>query len=105
MGARQGRFLLRVYDKQVAMLDGVQFRYLRDLREIQVNGEPYSEDTLLVPSAAGHPATSVRFMGVDGSPIHASPLPGTAAVVDGMGGLVAAPHPEADHVEIDDHRS
>ena len=98
MGARQGRFFLRVYDKQVAMLDGAQFRYLRDLREIQVNGEPYSEDTLIVPSAAGYPATSVRFMGVGGSPIHASPLPGTAAVVDEMGVLIAAPHPEADAV-------
>lgn len=98
MDARQGRFFLRVYDKQVAMLDGAQFRYLRDLREIQVNGEPYSEDTLLVPSAAGYPPTSVRFMGVDGSPIQASPLPGTAAAVDEMGGLVAAPRPEADAV-------
>lgn len=98
MGARQGRFFLRVYDQQVAMLDGVQFRYLRDLREIQVNGEPYSENTLLVPSEAGYPATSVRFRGVDRSPIHASPLPGTVAMVDEMGGLIAAPRPEADAV-------
>ncbi len=98
MGARQGRFFLRVYDEQGAMLDGAQFRYLRDLREIQVNGEPYSHDTLLVPSAAGYPPTAVRFMGVDGSPIHASPLPGTAAVVDEMGGLIAALCPEADEV-------
>lgn len=96
--ARQGRFFLRVYDKQVAMLDGVQFRYLRDLREIQVNGEPYSEDTLLVPSATGYAPTFVRFMGVDGSLIHASPLPGTAAVVNDTGGLTAAPRPEADAV-------
>ncbi len=98
MDARQGRFFLRVYDKQLAMLDGAQFRYLSDLREIQVNGERYSEDTLLVPSATGYPPTSVRFMGVGGSPIHASPLPGTAAVVNEMGGLTAAPRPEADAI-------
>ena len=98
MDARQGRFFLRVYDKQVAMLDGAQFRYLRDLREIQVNGEPYSADALLVPSTAGYPPTSVRFVGIDGSPIHVSPLPGTAAVVNEMGGLIAAPRPEADAV-------
>ena len=98
MDARQGRFFLRVYDKQVAMLDGAQFRYLRDLGEIQVNGEPYSEDTLLVPSAAGYPPTSVRFVGIDGSPIHASQLPGPAAVVNEMGDLIAAPRPEADAV-------
>ncbi len=98
MDARQGRFFLRVYDKQVAMLDSAQFRYLRDLREIQMNGETYSEDTLLVPSAAGYPPTSVRFIGADRSQIHALPLPSTAAEVDEVGTLIAAPHPEADTV-------
>ena len=98
MGARQGRFFLRVYDERATMLDGAQFRYLRDLREIRVNGEPYSEDMLLAPPATGHPPTKVRFIGVDGAQVRVLPRPGTAAVADEMGGLVAERRPEADTI-------
>ena len=98
MDARQGRFFLRVYDEQGAMLDGAQFRYLRGLREIRLNGEPYSGDTLLVPTATGHPSTTVRFIGADGVPVHATLPPGAAGVEDGMGGLIAEPHPDADEI-------
>ena len=95
---RQGRFFVRVYDEQGAMLDGGQFRYLRGLREIRMNGEPYSEDTLLLPSATGHPPTTVRFIGAAGAPVHATLPPGAVAVEDGTGGLIAKPHPGADEI-------
>ena len=98
LDARQGRFFLRVYDEQGAMLDSGQFRYLRILREIRVNGKPYSEDTLLMPNATGHPPTTVQFIGVDGTPIHASAQPAAASVVDGIGDLIAEPHPDADEI-------
>ena len=98
MDARQGRFFLRVYDEQGAMLDGAQFRYLSGLREIRLNGAPYSEDTLLVPTATGHPPTTVRFIGVEGAPVHTTLRPGAAGVEDGMGGLIAEPHPDADEI-------
>ena len=108
MDARQGRFFLRVYDEQGAMLDSAQFRYLRDLQEIRLNGETYSEDTLLVPTATGHPPTTVRFIGADGVPVRATLRPGAAPVEDGMGGLIAEPHPDADEIscalEADDGR-
>ena len=98
MNARQGRFFVRVYDEQEAMLDGAQFRYLRGLREIRVNGEPYAEDTMLVPSATGHPPTKVRFIGADGLPLHAALPPGAMPMEDGTGTLIAEPHPDADEI-------
>ena len=54
LNGRQGRFFVRVYDDGAKLLDSGEFRYLRDLREIRVNGEPYSANTLFVPSSAGY---------------------------------------------------
>lgn len=95
---RQGRFFVRVYDEQGAMLDGTQFRYLGGLRQIRVNGEPYSEDTLLVPTAKGHPSTTVQFSGVDGLRVHATPPCSAAPLANEMSGLIAEPHPDADEI-------
>ncbi len=63
---RQGRFFVRVYDNNVELVDSGQFRYLRDIEEIRVNGHPYAENTLLLPPPTGHPPTEVRLIGVDG---------------------------------------
>ena len=98
LNGRQGRFFVRVYDEKGAMLDGGQFRYLRGLGEIRVNGEPYAEYTLLVPSSTGHPPTTVRFIGAAGEPVHATLPPGAVSVEDGTGGLIAEPHPDADEL-------
>ena len=96
---RQGRFFIRVYGKDSKLLDSEEFRYSADLREIRVNGEPYSEDALLVPSPTGHPPTEVQFVGVDGGTVH--PLltgDGIHAVVQSGGILIVAPHPQGDDV-------
>ena len=69
LNGRQGRFFIRVYDSQVKLLDSGEFRYFRDLKEIRVNGERYTEYTLLVPPATGHLPTKVRFVGIDGTAI------------------------------------
>ena len=101
LNGRQGRFFLRVYDELGAMLDGDQFRYLRGLREIRVNGEPYSENTLLVPPATGHPPTTVRFIGVDGLRVRSTLRPGAAPVEDGKDGLIVEARPDADEVSCE----
>ena len=61
---RQGRFFVRVYD-DTRLLDSGEFRYLRNLKEIRVNGEPYTKHTILVPASTGHPPTEVRFISFD----------------------------------------
>lgn len=95
LAGRQGRFFLRVYG-EAGLMDSDQFRYLRDLRELLVNEEPYTPQTLLVPPPTGHPPTEVRFGGADGSvlaPILRSP----AAHAEEVDGVVAVkPDPGGD---------
>lgn len=93
---REGRFFIRVYDAARKLLDSVEFRYCAALREIKVNGEPYSPDTLLVPTASGHRPTTVRLLGADGATL-APTLPNAAShatVRDGV--IVVEPHPDVD---------
>ena len=97
LNGRQGRFFVRVYDDGAKLLDHGELRYLRELREIRVNDEPYSANTLLVPPSAGHSPAEVQFVGTDGTAIQ--PKLGTAetyAAVQSRGILIVAPHPAGD---------
>ena len=97
LNGRQGRFFIRVYD-DTRLLDSGEFRYLRNLKEIRVNGEPYTEHTILVPSSTGHPPTKVRFIGVDGATVRPIlPLELTNAEAQG-GDLIVEPHPKEDDI-------
>ena len=98
MNGRQGRFFLRVYDVR-KLLDSGEFRYLRDLREVRVNGEPYSQNTLFVPTPAGYSKTEVRFISDDGAAIRPScDTVGTHTTVRSDGILEVAPHPDGDRI-------
>lgn len=101
LNGRQGRFFVRVYDEQIAMLDSGEFRYLRGLREIRVNGERYAEDTLLVPAATGHPPTTIRFVGIDDVRVGVVPSSGTMRVEDEKSSLIVEAHPDADEVRCE----
>ena len=97
LGSREGRFFVRVYDED-RLRDNGQFRYLRDLREIQVNGERYTEHTLLVPHAKGHPSTKVHFVGVSGITVHPILPPDSRRIEVRGNGLVVEPHPDGDDI-------
>ena len=97
LNGRQGRFFVRVYDAEPKLLDSGEFRYLRDLREIQVNGESYSANTLLVPPSTGHPETKLQFVDAGGATIRPkletlSPY----ATVQPQGTVVVKPHIDGD---------
>ena len=96
--SRQGRFFVRVYDDDAKLLDSGEFRYLRDLREIRVNGEPYSANTLLVPTLTGHSLTELQFVGADGTIHPILVTDGPHATVQPGGVLIVAPHPKGDDV-------
>ena len=99
LNGRQGRFFVRVYDDGAKLLDSGEFRYLRDLREIRVNGEPYSSNTLLVPPSAGYSPTEVQFVSTDGTAIHPNlDTAGTHVTVQSGGILIVAPHQAGDHI-------
>lgn len=98
LSGRQGLFFVRVYDEEGVLLDSIQFRYLCDLKEILLNGEPYSDSTLLIPPPGGHDTTEVRFVGIDGLQTRLSlnlPIP---HVEQKGSSLYVDPHPEGDRV-------
>ncbi len=61
---REGHFFLRVYDSDVNMLDSMEFRYLRRLKQILVNDTPYTHDLVIKPKLTGHIETTVCFDGI-----------------------------------------
>ena len=92
---RQGRFFVRVYDWEVSLVDSGEFRYLRDLREIRVDGEPYRENAVLMPP---YLRTAVEFVGGSGviSPVLEN---STHAEIDDSGKIIVAGQPDGDVVQ------
>ena len=99
LGKRQGRFFVRVYDKTEGKLrDSAEFRYLRDLKEIHLNGEAYDRNSILVPPENGYAPARVRFIGFDGAVLSPILAPDARYVDAESNGLLVAAHPDADRV-------
>ena len=99
LNTRQGRFYIRVYDSDIRLLDSGDFRYLRDLKEIQVNGAQYTENTLLAPSSTtGHSKTEVRLMGINSTQTHINLLSDKSRVEVQGDTIFVEPNPDADPV-------
>ena len=98
LGGRQGRFFLRVYDGESKLLDSCEFRYLRSLREICINGDPYTNDGILAPAATGHAPVDVRFVSIGGALRFNPTMHSTRTVVEGGDHVLVDPHPDADSV-------
>ena len=101
LGRRQGRFFVRVYDEELKLLDRCEFRYLRNLKEIQVNDKPYTEHTILAPSPTGHLPAEVRFISTDGASIHPILPPKVAHAKLERGNLIVEPHPIGDDISFE----
>lgn len=69
MNAREGRFFVRVYNKDVNLIDSGNFRYCANLHEIRMNNKPYSSDMILVPSSQGHLPVTLQFVATNGTSI------------------------------------
>lgn len=62
LNGRQGWFFARVYrEGESVEVDSVQFRYIANLREIRLDGETYTADTVLLPTARGHAAVDIEI--------------------------------------------
>ena len=97
LNCRQGRFFVRVYDGESRLLDSGEFRYLRDLQEIRVNDELYSEKTLLVPPSSGYLPVRIQFISTNGTTVQ--PILDSAAIcASPQSGdtLIVAAHPDGD---------
>ena len=64
---REGRFFVRIYDDENSMLDSADFRYLKNLKAIRVNGKEYNDSTILSPSPNGYRKTRIEFVNIDDS--------------------------------------
>ena len=96
---RQGRFFVRVYDSATKLCDSGEFRYVESLREILVDGKPYTRETLLPPESEGHTPIKVQFVGDKGAAIRPSLHPNVRhRWVEEEDAIVADPHPAADEV-------
>ena len=98
LGAREGRFFLRVYDPEVRMLDSVAFRYVRDLRRINVNGTEYAQGTVLLPGETGYPLTEICLVGADGSTRTPVLPPQAKHAIAPSGAIEVPPHPDTDRL-------
>ena len=99
LNGREGRFFLRIYDSSPRLMDSEAFRYSSSLKEIQVNGQEYTEGTVLMPPPSGYDLVKVRFVGADGktiSPVVAGHTSHSAVRADI---LEVSPHPYADRIE------
>ncbi len=99
LNGRQGRFFVRVYDDDTKRLDSDEFRYFANLQKILVDGAPYSETSLLIPSSTGHSPTEVQLIGTEDSLILPKLETDEAwTTVRPDGTVVVKPHPDGDHV-------
>ena len=94
LNGRQGRFFVRVYDDASTLVDSDEFRYCENLREIRVNGEPYSHNMLLLPSSDGHMTATLQFIGINGSNIHPESNNNPHAAIRKDGTIEIAPSPD-----------
>lgn len=98
LAGREGRFFLRVYNSEGSLLDSVSFRYVRDLRRIEIDGVEYAQDTVLVPRTTGYPPTEVCFVGIDGSTLTLVLRPQAPQAMTLTGRVAVPPHPDADSI-------
>ncbi len=60
---REGWFYVRVYDEDVKMIDGFDFRRLVKLTGILIDGKAHSANDVIAPAAGGHKESRIQFTG------------------------------------------
>lgn len=92
LGDRQGWFFVRVYrEGETAETDSVQFRYLAGLREIRVDGRPYTPETILAPGPRGHKVSRIEFLGAAGARVRVAKMFGGGPGVALDDGTITCP--------------
>lgn len=99
LNGREGRFFLRIYDSSPRLMDSEAFRYSSNLKSIQVNGQEYTERTVLMPPPSGYGLLKVRFVGADGKNIYPVVAGDTSHSAVRAGILEISPHPDADRIK------
>lgn len=98
LNGREGRFFLRIYNAHGAMLDSEPFRYMSQLKEIRVDGEPYTADTVIPPKPEGYSPVEVCFIARDGSRLTSKLSPKSSHVKLAGDVIKVPPHHKADRI-------
>ena len=101
LAGRQGRFYIRIYDEKIDLLDGIDFRYQQSLKKILINGNLYTQDTVLLPDLAkGHSSARLQFIDMTGRSIQPSLKKDNPYVTVNIesGIVLVKPHPDADKI-------
>ena len=97
INGREGRFFLRAYDFQMKLIDSICFRYFHGLKEILVDNELYTQDTIRLPSPEGYLSTEIKFLNPEGKIITPTDIP-EAARVTNSGVIEVPPQSVSDQV-------
>lgn len=98
LGNREGHFFIRVYDNKPRHLDSGEFRYLHDLKEVLVNGQPYDKNMLLVPPSTGYPTINVSFISKNNTTLHPVLMHDTQHTKMQENNLIVEAHPNGDSI-------
>ncbi len=98
LGKREGHFFVRVYDRKATQLDSGEFRYLHDLKEVLVNGQPYDKACLLIPPPTGYSTISVSFISKNNTALRPILMHDTQHTKVRGGNLIVEAHPDEDSI-------
>ena len=102
LAGREGWFFVRVYREDAGVeTDSVHFRYMADLREIRMDGETYTPNTVLLPRSRGHVTTDVEIVRDPRTVAVAGVTTVSSLELESDGGRVACPADrEAEELQI-----
>ena len=99
LAGRRGRFFLRTYEPgSIRLADSTAFRYWPDLRDIEVNGQPFRDDVVLISPVGGTGITTVRLVGQNG--LLVPEILSTKHARLDKGAVVVEPTPAGDQVRL-----
>ena len=100
LAGREGHFYLRIYDKEVNLLDSAVFRFHNNLKKIHLNGVEYAPNTTVLPSSTGYRKTEIRLIIGEENSVQAELPRDTMLTKISSSVIEVPPHPKSDDVSF-----
>lgn len=93
---QNGWFFIRIYDGEASLLHSMDFRWVKNLQDIHVDGNSNWQDSPIVPSeSSGHSETKVDFKG----DVLVSSVDSPHTRKTALNAFVVSPHPDSDRTK------
>ena len=99
LDGREGWFFLRVYDRYGKLIDRTSFRYLRELRQILVNGKEYTGHETSMQTSSACPLVDICFVDANGTKMLPRLPTNSMCEVTPSGVLKVPSRKEADYIK------